>query len=72
LLLFLKLADERQRRFSNRTALIPRALDWQSLERLDGDDLDTHYRHTLVELRMSGNTGTVSADAPRTMRDAQE
>jgi type I restriction enzyme M protein len=43
-LLFLKMADERQKLFPDRAILIPRALDWQSLERLDGDDLDTHYR----------------------------
>ena len=49
-LLFLKMADERQRMFPGQKALIPRDLDWQTLERLDGDELDTHYRHILVEL----------------------
>jgi type I restriction enzyme M protein len=44
-LLFLKMADERQKMFPGREALIPRALDWQSHERLDGDDRDTHYKH---------------------------
>jgi type I restriction enzyme M protein len=49
-LLFLKMADERQKLFPKRATLIPRDLDWQSLERLDGEPLDTHYRHILVEL----------------------
>ncbi len=34
------MADERRIVFPNQPALIPKALDWQSLERLDGDDLD--------------------------------
>ena len=33
-LLFLKMADERQRMQPSRSALIPKELDWQSLERL--------------------------------------
>ena len=47
-LLFLKMADERQKLFPERAALIPRALDWQSLERLDGDD---EQRETLTIVR---------------------
>jgi type I restriction enzyme M protein len=69
-LLFLKMADERQKLFPDRAILIPRALDWQSLERLDGDDLDTHYRHILVELgRKPGMLGTIFRKAQNRIQD---
>jgi type I restriction enzyme M protein len=69
-LLFLKMADERQKLFPERAALIPRALDWQSLERLDGDDLDTHYRHILVELgKKPGMLGTIFRKAQNRIQD---
>ena len=69
-LLFLKMADERQKLFPERAMLIPRALDWQSLERLDGDDLDTHYRHILVELgKKPGMLGTIFRKAQNRIQD---
>ena len=69
-LLFLKMADERQKMFPGRETLIPRALDWQSLERLDGDDLDTHYRHILTELgKKPGLLGTIFRKAQNKVQD---
>ena len=69
-LLFLKMADERQKMFPGREALIPRALDWQSLERLDGDDLDTHYKHILNELgKKPGLLGTIFRKAQNKIQD---
>jgi type I restriction enzyme M protein len=69
-LLFLKMADERQKLFPERTILIPRDLDWQSLERLDGDPLDTHYRHILVELgKKPGMLGTIFRKAQNRIQD---
>jgi type I restriction enzyme M protein len=69
-LLFLKMADERQKLFPDRNILIPRALDWQSLERLDGDDLDQHYRHILVELgKKPGMLGTIFRKAQNRIQD---
>jgi type I restriction enzyme M protein len=69
-LLFLKMADERQKLFPERVILIPRALDWQSLERLDGDDLDQHYRHILVELgKKPGMLGTIFRKAQNRIQD---
>jgi type I restriction enzyme M protein len=69
-LLFLKMADERQKLFPDRTILIPRALDWNSLERLDGDDLDQHYRHILVELgKKPGMLGTIFRKAQNRIQD---
>lgn len=47
-LLFLKMADDRQKLFPGRAAPIPRALDWQSVERPGGDDLNTQDRHILA------------------------
>jgi len=69
-LLFLKMADERQKLFPDRAILIPRALDWNSLERLDGDDLDQHYRHILVELgKKPGMLGTIFRKAQNRIQD---
>jgi type I restriction-modification system DNA methylase subunit len=64
------MADERQKLFPERSALIPRALDWQSRERLDGDDLDAHYRHILVELgKKPGMLGTIFRKAQNRIQD---
>jgi type I restriction enzyme M protein len=69
-LLFLKMADERQKLFPSRTILIPRDLDWQSLKRLDGEPLDAHYRHILVELgKKPGMLGTIFRKAQNRVQD---
>lgn len=69
-LLFLKMADERQKLLPAKETLIPRALDWQSLERLDGDDLDTHYKRILTELgRKPGLLGTIFRKAQNKIQD---
>ncbi len=69
-LLFLKMAYERRTMFPNQPALIPKALDWQSLERLDGDDLDVHYKHVLTELgRKPGLLGTIFRKAQNKIQD---
>ena len=49
-LLFLKMADEQSRPPFNKPSPIPKNVDWQSLMRLDGDELETHYRHVLESL----------------------
>jgi type I restriction enzyme M protein len=69
-LLFLKMADERQKLMPGKTTLIPRDLDWQSLERLDGDALDMHYRHILIELgKKPGMLGTIFRKAQNKIQD---
>jgi type I restriction enzyme M protein len=69
-LLFLKMADKRQKALPGQKTLIPRDLDWESLERLDGDDLDTHYRHILVELgKKPGMLGTIFRKAQKKIQD---
>ena len=60
LLLFLKMADELTRPPHSRPAIVPKGLDWPSLLKLEGDALETHYRHVLEELgRRSGMLGEI-------------
>jgi type I restriction enzyme M protein len=73
-LLFLKMAQERQdldaalgRKGSEH---IPKSLAWPTLLRLDGDDLENHYRHTLQELgRQPGLLGTIFRKAQNKLQD---
>jgi type I restriction enzyme M protein len=48
-LLFLKMADEQVRELGEER-VIPEEYSWQSLLAKNGDELETHYRHILVEL----------------------
>ncbi len=69
-LLFLKMADEQTRPPFNRPAIIPRDLDWASLLRLDGDDLETQYRHILTELgKRKGTLGVIFRKAQNKIQD---
>jgi type I restriction enzyme M protein len=53
-----------------KAALIPANLDWESLEKEDGDKLDTHYRHILVELgKKPGMLGTIFRKAQNKIQD---
>src|ERR1700710_2170612 len=59
-LLFLKMADEQTQPPFSRPPIVPAGLDWAALHRLDGDELDVQYRHTLVELgRQPGTLGVI-------------
>ncbi len=49
-LLFLKMADEMTRPPFNRPPIVPAKFGWPNLLRLDGDELEAHYRHSLEEL----------------------
>jgi hypothetical protein len=44
----LVIADEQSRAPFNKPSPIPKGIDWESLMRLDGDELETHYRHFRV------------------------
>jgi len=69
-LLFLKMADEQMRPPFSRPAIIPYGLDWASLARLDGDDLEVHYRHILAELgRQPGTLGVIFRKAQNKIQD---
>jgi type I restriction enzyme M protein len=53
-LLFLKMAHEQTQPPWNRDPVVPEGLDWPSLLALDGEELETHYRHVLAELPKQG------------------
>src|SRR5205085_1341701 len=54
-LLFLKMADEQTRPPYNKPVTVPAGYDWPSLLAIEGDDLETHYKHILTTL--GGSTG---------------
>ncbi len=67
-LLFLKMADERQR--AGLGEVVPVGLDWQSLLDRDGDELEVHYRHILESLgKQSGTLGTIYRKAQNRIQD---
>ena len=69
-LLFLKMADEQTQAPFNRPAIVPKGLDWPSLVRLDGDDLEVHYRHILAELgKWPGTLGVIFRKAQNKIQD---
>jgi type I restriction enzyme M protein len=69
-LLFLKMADEQSRPPFNKPSTIPAGFNWESLIRLDGDDLETHYRHTLEELgKRPGMLGIIFRKAQNKIQD---
>jgi type I restriction enzyme M protein len=54
------MADEQSRAPFNKPSPIPKGFGWDMLVKLDGDDLETHYRHTLEELgKRSGMLGII-------------
>jgi type I restriction enzyme M protein len=69
-LLFLKMADEQSRPPFNRRSAIPKGFGWDVLVKLDGDDLETHYRHTLEELgKRKGMLGVIFRKAQNKIQD---
>lgn len=69
-LLFLKMADEQTQPHFNRPSPIPKGFGWDVLIKLDGDDLETHYRHTLEELgKRPGMIGIIFRKAQNKIQD---
>lgn len=69
-LLFLKMADEQSRPPFNRPSAVPKGFGWDVLVKLDGDDLETHYRHTLEELgKRKGMLGIIFRKAQNKIQD---
>jgi type I restriction enzyme M protein len=69
-LLFLKMADEQGRPPFNRASPIPNCFGWDVLVKFDGDDLETHYRHTLEELgKRPGLIGVIFRKAQNKIQD---
>jgi len=59
-LLFLKMADEMNKPPYNRPAIVPAKYSWPKLLKLEGAELDAHYRHCLEELgKQPGMLGEV-------------
>ncbi len=68
-LLFLKMAEE-QSRLRGTPSAVPKGFGWPSLLKLDGDDLEIHYRHTLEELgKRSGMLGVIFRKAQNKIQD---
>jgi type I restriction enzyme M protein len=69
-LLFLKMADEQTRPPFNRDSVVPEGLDWPSLMKRDGDELEVHYRHILEELGRTADTlGVIFRKAQNRIQD---
>ncbi len=69
-LLFLKMADEQAKPPFNKPSPIPRGKDWPALLAKDGDELETHYRHTLEELgKKGGMLGLIFRKAQNKIQD---
>lgn len=59
-LLFLKMADETTKPPFNRPSIVPAKFSWPKLLKLEGDELEAHYRHCLEELgKQPGMLGEV-------------
>src|SRR5213592_1754190 len=69
-LLFLKIACEQSRSPFNKPSPIPKGFGWDALLKLDGDDLEIHYRHTLEELgKRPGMLGVIFRKAQNKIQD---
>jgi type I restriction enzyme M protein len=67
-LLFLKMAEEQRQ--LGKPRMIPKELDWKSLEDLDGDDLEVQYRKILTELgKKRGTLGIIFRKAQNKIQD---
>ena len=68
-LLFLKMAQERAT-LRGEPSPIPKEYDWPSLLKLEGDDLEAHYRHTLENLgKEPGMLGIIFRKAQNKIQD---
>ena len=69
-LLFLKMADEQTKPPFNKASIIPADYDWESLDKKDGDELETHYRHTLEALaKQKGMLGVIFRKSQNKIQD---
>jgi type I restriction enzyme M protein len=69
-LLFLKMADEQSRPPFRKPSPIPKGFDWPALVKVDGDDLETLYRHILEELgKRPGMLGIIFRKAQNKIQD---
>jgi type I restriction enzyme M protein len=67
-LIFLKMADERDK--AGQQVQVPNKFNWGHLVKLDGDDLELQYRHTLESLgKEDGMLGTIFRKAQNKIQD---
>ena len=67
-LIFLKMADEREQ--GGQEIKVPGKYSWAKLVKLDGDDLELQYRHTLENLgKQGGMLGTIFRKAQNKIQD---
>ncbi|VAW74146.1 Type I restriction-modification system, DNA-methyltransferase subunit M [hydrothermal vent metagenome] len=67
-LIFLKMADEREQ--TGQQIKVPDDFTWNHLVKLDGDDLELQYRHTLENLgKQGGMLGTIFRKAQNKIQD---
>ena len=67
-LIFLKMADEREQ--AGQVVKVPDEYGWAQLVKLDGDDLELQYRHTLEQLgKLGGMLGTIFRKAQNKIQD---
>lgn len=67
-LIFLKMADEREQ--GDQGTKVPKKYAWAKLVKLDGDDLELQYRHTLEALAKEGGMlGTIFRKAQNKIQD---
>ena len=69
-LLFLKMADEQSKPPFQKPSPVPAGFGWETLLKLDGDELEIHYRHTLTELgKRTGMLGVIFRKAQNKIQD---
>ena len=69
-LLFLKMADEQTKPPFNKKSKIPRGLDWSTLQKKEGDELEVQYRHILESLgKEKGMLGVIFRKSQNKIQD---
>lgn len=69
-LLFLKMDDEQTKPPFKRKSKIPKNYAWQDLQKIDGDELEVQYRHTLETLgKQSGALGVIFRKSQNKIQD---
>lgn len=69
-LLFLKMADEQTNPPLNKKSIVPSRLDWQSLQKKEGDELEVQYRHLLESLgKEKGMLGVIFRKSQNKIQD---
>jgi type I restriction enzyme M protein len=64
------MADEQSKPPFNKLSAVPKGFGWDALLKLDGDDLEAHYRKTLEELgKQPGMLGVIFRKAQNKIQD---